>query len=251
MGQILFQDKIGALTNSGSNILMAASSSAPAYLTIGGQQYAVTSQLSVAKPSLTANARYQVFAVQSAGVVSLVISQNENSTGPAGFSSWKLVGCFRANGLASVAFGSFINIVGIPKSDVIGYLPVFTNLGTVVSIEMFYSTNGKNCEIHGKYTMGTGAAALATISIPFTTESSSYIPSVTQVGPVMFGVATSVFSNLLATAGQTAYNFGFTFSSNLGLTSINGNAFGAASVHAPSSNYVPMVELSDTPIQDR
>jgi hypothetical protein len=117
MGQVLRQDKIGQLTHSAGNIIMAASVASPAYLTIGGRQYTVTSNLSVALPSMTANTRYQVFAVQSGGVVSLVISQNENSVGPAGFLSWKLVGSLMANNASPVVFGSFINIKGSPTTQ--------------------------------------------------------------------------------------------------------------------------------------
>jgi hypothetical protein len=116
MGQVLRIDKIGTLSHSAGNILMAASVSNPAYLTIGGQQFKVTSQLSVALPAMSANTRYQVFAVQTAGVVSLVISLNENSVGPVGYSRWKLVGSLMANGALSVSFGSFINISGTPRS---------------------------------------------------------------------------------------------------------------------------------------
>ena len=119
MSQVLRADKIGQLTHSAGNITMAASISSPAYLTIGGKQFTITSNLVVALPSMAANTRYQVFAVQSGGVVSLVISQNENSVGPAGFLSWKLVGSLTSNGAVAVGFGSFLNIEGVPKTDLI------------------------------------------------------------------------------------------------------------------------------------
>lgn len=115
MPQKIFDDKIGQLTHSAGNITMAASMSSPAFLTIGGQQYKVTSNLVAPLPTLEAAARYQVFAVQSGGVVSLVISQNENSVGPAGYASWKLVGSLMADDFAQ--FGSFLNIKGVPSSD--------------------------------------------------------------------------------------------------------------------------------------
>ncbi len=113
MAQKIRDDKIGALSHSAGNILMAASIASPAYLTIGGQQFKVTTQLSVAVGSLTANTRYQIYAVQSAGVVSLVISLRENSLGPVGYSRWKLVGSILSNYLG--AFGAFINIKGVPR----------------------------------------------------------------------------------------------------------------------------------------
>jgi len=244
MGQVRVKDKIGALSEGGGTITLQ-----PSILTVGGQQY-TTNALNVALPAMAANTRYQIYAVSTVGIISLVISTNENSVGPAGYDAWKLVGSFRANGLTSVAFGAFINIVGIPKSGIIPYLPVFSNLGTVINIQMFYSTFGKLCEVHGKYTMGTGAAAIASMSIPFTLESTTYIPSTTQAGPVMFNNVTSVFCNLLTTAAATVFNYGFTFSGATGGVPINGNSFGAGTIHEPSSNLTPMAELSDTPIED-
>jgi hypothetical protein len=119
MSQVLRPDKIGQLTHSAGNIIMAASAASPAYLTVGGRQYKVVSQLSVALPTLAANNRYQVFAVVSGGNPILVISQNENSVGPAGFASWKLVGSFYANGLVVVGFGGFVNIEGVPQTELI------------------------------------------------------------------------------------------------------------------------------------
>ena len=108
MAQKIRDDKIGALSHSAGNILMAATNALPAYLTIGGQQYKITSQLSVALPAMTANGRYQIYAVQSAGVVSLAISSNENSAGPSGYLGWKLLGSLTADG--SSAFLSFNSI---------------------------------------------------------------------------------------------------------------------------------------------
>lgn len=89
MGSLLRRDKIGNLSEAGGTISLA-----PSILTIGGRQYETTSSINVALPSLTANSRYQVFAVQTAGVVSLVVSQNENSQGPNGYSGWRVVGAF-------------------------------------------------------------------------------------------------------------------------------------------------------------
>jgi hypothetical protein len=149
MGQVLRQDKTGQLTHSAGNIIMAASVASPAYLTIGGRQYTVTSNLSVALPSMTANTRYQVFAVQSGGVVSLVISQNENSVGPAGFLSWKLVGSLYSNGMSPVAFGSFVNIKGTPQTEnpipynlVIGGTVAAPTLGATAINRAFWSRSG-------------------------------------------------------------------------------------------------------------
>jgi|GEM_PF-2686904 len=111
MGQKLYTDRIGALSFSTPNVLLAAS-----ILTIGGQQY-VTSALSVSVPVMTANTLYMVYAVQTAGVVSLVISVNVNSVGPTGYSSWKLVGAFYTDGTVSPTLGTFVTIDGVPTAQ--------------------------------------------------------------------------------------------------------------------------------------
>ena len=121
MAQRLRDDKIGALTG-GASISMAASSASPAWLTIGGQQYRITSALTVSTTLTSANTRYQVYAVISGGSPALVISSNENSVGPAGYTSWKLVASYYTNGMSPVAFGSFINIEGVPETGEITWV---------------------------------------------------------------------------------------------------------------------------------
>lgn len=105
-------DKIGTLSESSGTITMQAS-----VLTIGGQQYNETSALTVAATLAAKNTRYQIYAVRSGGNTILVVSSNENSVGPAGYTAWKLVGSYYANGASTPAFGSFVNITGIPKSE--------------------------------------------------------------------------------------------------------------------------------------
>lgn len=100
MAQKLFNDKIGTATHSTGVISLAASK-----LTIGGQQYITTSSVSrtiTNDVTLAANTLYMVYAVISGGAVALRISTNVNSVGPAGFSSWKLVGAFDTDGTAAV-----------------------------------------------------------------------------------------------------------------------------------------------------
>lgn len=123
MGFKLFEEKIGALTHNSGVISLA-----PSVLNVGGQQY-VTSTLSrtiSTDVTLTANGLYMVFVVISGGALQLRISSNANSVGPSGFTYWKLVGAFYANGLASVAFGSFVNIYGTPSTELIDYISTIT-----------------------------------------------------------------------------------------------------------------------------
>jgi hypothetical protein len=120
MAQKLRDDKIGTLSQSSGIITMSASTSIPVYLTIGGQQYKVTSNLSrtiSTDLTMTANSLYMIYAVRNSGNTELRVSANVNSIGPAGFSSWILVGAFYANGLLTPSFGSFVNITGAPTSE--------------------------------------------------------------------------------------------------------------------------------------
>ncbi len=118
MGQKLRDDKIGLLSHSSGTITVAASTSVPTYLTIGGQQYKVTTNLSrtiATDLAMVANNLYMVYAVRNSGNTELRISTNVNSVGPAGFSSWKLVGAFYAN--KTPAWGTFVTIEGVPVSN--------------------------------------------------------------------------------------------------------------------------------------
>lgn len=108
-------DKITTVTHLAGAFNLAAG----AILTIGGLQYTTDAVKTVLLSSITpvGTTRYQIYAVISGGDVILVLSTNQNSTGPAGYTSWKLVGSFYTNGLAIVAFGAFVNIKGRPKTD--------------------------------------------------------------------------------------------------------------------------------------
>lgn len=113
MGFKLLNDKLGALSHSAGVITIQAS-----ILTIGGQQYATAAMTRTisADVTMTANNLYMIYAVVSSGVVQLRISSSVNSVGPAGFTSWQLVGAFYSDGLAVIGFGSFVNITGVPES---------------------------------------------------------------------------------------------------------------------------------------
>jgi hypothetical protein len=110
-------DKIGTMSQSAGVITMAASIGVPAILTIGGTQYTVTSNLTrtiATDVTLTLQNLYMVYAVVSAGVATLRVSTNLNSVGPAGFTSWKLVGAFYTD--ASAAFIDFVSAKSITPS---------------------------------------------------------------------------------------------------------------------------------------
>jgi len=281
MGQKLFTDKIGTLSHSAGNILMAASVSSPVYLTIGGQQFKITSQLSVALPAMSANARYQVFAVQTAGVVSLVISLNENSVGPVGYSRWKLVGSLRANG--SLVFGGFSNIKGSSSDWIlsgtfqIGATTTAPTYGTAtIDVnQLWYKIEGNSARIRwawvksvtGTATAGTGMYLFpmpANISIDVT----KLVPDTTVIGAnaanprsnnvgsynasttgaaFTGGVTVYDSANVLLSGSDTVVN-----NASLGTISAGFGAItGAAQMGYGVDALVPILGSSNTPIEDR
>ena len=162
---MIIQERWPALVKSGSNIVLPASTVSIAYLKVGGRALSLTSQLSVAIPALTANTRYQVFCVAPLGVPALVVSTNENSVGPVGYASWKLVGSFYADGLASVGFGSFVTITGAPVSEWYGWLPVGTWTSNVTYTGML-KRFGKQLEGQVKIVC-SGAPTSAVLDVDF------------------------------------------------------------------------------------
>lgn len=110
MGQVIRPDKFNLTKISSTQIRLPLGS----VVTIGGQQYTMLANVDLTLSSLAANTLYMVYAVLSGGVVSLVTSTNVNSVGPAGYTSWKLVGAFYSN--ASSQHGGFVTIEGEPTT---------------------------------------------------------------------------------------------------------------------------------------
>lgn len=114
MGFKLGEDVLGVLSHNTGVITMA-----PSLVTVGGQQYRTGTLIRTIATDVTmaASTLYIVFAVLNSGNVELRISANMNSIGPAGFSAWTIVGAFYSNNAGTVAFSSFVNITGVPRSD--------------------------------------------------------------------------------------------------------------------------------------
>ena len=284
MGQRLRDDKIGQLTHSAGNITMAASLASPAYLTVGGRQYTITSSLSVALPSMAANTRYQVFAVQSGGVVSLAISQNENSVGPAGFLSWKLVGSFSSNGLSPVTFGAFFNIDDSPECSLINGGPVVFNStgtpptkGTVQQDQFNWRRIGNILEFDIRYfhaAAGTNGTGVYRFPLPVPGVSINTDLTGVQTGLSVLARSTVVGSGSAHDAGNNIWANAIVVSSNslslqgptsgspgttyfFGGTTTNNNGTGSDWWGLGVSNRgyqligrLPILEWSTTPIKD-
>lgn len=246
-------DKIGQLTQGGSNINLG-----PSVLTIGGLQYHTESTLTVAMPTLVANNRYQVYAVASSGAAILVISQNENSMGPAGYDSWKLVGSFYANGLSSVGFGSFVTITGKPSTGLVSYLPVVTNLGAATGlISGLYERDGVNCKVQIKLFQngiaGTGGSTVSfstPINAPINLTALQFVQNNLKNYAQTYGVeiATQFFISgcaLLANGSGASVVI-----EDLGTGgAYSGSAFTATSEASIEVEF-PVIGWSNTPIED-
>ena len=166
MSSLLRKDKIGALNESGGNILLG-----PSILTIGGRQYETTSQIQVALPSfnILLETRY-VYAILNAGNVELVISSNVNSNGPTGASSWKLVGAFMVGqtGAGALEFGAFMDIDASPSTRLFhaGQMefgttgatpPTKSSIPTVDSVQLQRKGSSMRCIMSYRHTSQSGA----------------------------------------------------------------------------------------------
>lgn len=165
MGQVLKKDKIGALSENSGTITLE-----PSVLTVGGQQYQTSTltRLIADDVTLTAVTRYQIYAVVDSSNVVLRISTNENSVGPSGFTSWKLVGSFYSDGLSSVGFGDFVNITGTPET---GPIPFEMEVQAVTTDpsksnspdrdEAFFVRNGRKVSFSYNFQASTGTGGTA------------------------------------------------------------------------------------------
>ncbi len=170
MAQRLGEDRIGALSHNAGVVTLAASR-----ITIGGQQYPITS-LQHTLSTMTSSTLYMLYVVISAGTPTLVKSTNFNSVGPAGFTSWKLVGALYSNGITTPVFGSFVNIDGKPASDFIDYTLTIVDAGlnNVISASPItavakFARDGNQIQITWAYyqtgvvgTAGSGAYQIGT-----------------------------------------------------------------------------------------
>jgi len=147
-------EKIGLLSEAGGTISLAAS-----VLTVGGRQF-ITPQLQIAVPVLVANDRFFIYVVLNP-IPELVISQNVNSAGPAGFNGHKLVGAFRAGNTLGT-FNKFLGINGEPRffsmlveDDVPILSPSIANgvISTIRHLEILNDSDGNLDTTTGIYTV--------------------------------------------------------------------------------------------------
>lgn len=124
------------------------------------------------------------------------------------------------------------NVTVSLDSDWQAYTPTFSNLGTVTSINVRYRKKGSNIQIAGMYTIGTGAAAVASISLPAGLTTTSDLGTATLVGYLGFQSASDPSGQILASANSTVLNLGLQSSVLTGLVAANGNTFASSTRHS-------------------
>lgn len=127
MGFIKKQDSLGALTYNAGIITLQ-----PSFITIGGQQYS-TSILTYTVTGLTANTKYNLFAVVVGVTVSLVASTNSITLGPSGYTKFYFIRAFATN--SSGTFGSFAGTMADP-------FPVGTIIDSLLTEAQFQALMG-------------------------------------------------------------------------------------------------------------
>jgi hypothetical protein len=248
MGQVLKSDVLGTLAHNAGTLTLTS-----ARLTIGGQQYSVTSvsRLISTDVTVTASTTYFVYAVISAGLVALRISTNVNSMGPSGFSAWKLIGAFLAND--TPAFGSFMNIEGTPRTQTnLRWTPSgASGFGTIGSPEMNYTRDGRWLVCDFRFTTGTVAAATAFITLPsgLVWDTAVWQQTTYNLGP-MTNNSNVNFVHMFAASSNADRIFFNTSTGALG-SAMNGNASPFASGQIESGQFrVPISGWGIIPLKD-
>ena len=138
-------------------------------------------------------------------------------------------------------------IYGSPVLDAVAYTPAFSNLGTVTNVSMKYKRIGDSVQIFGNFTAGTTVAAIATMTLPpGLSIDSTKISALTLVGYSQRAAADARNFGILANGGDTFLTFSAQGSSDVGLTSQNGNALTSSGVTHSFFCQVPITSYSSS-----
>lgn len=244
MAQKIKDDKIGALSHSSGTITLQSSR-----LTIGGQQYS-TSALQLALSGLSVHTTYMLYVVLSSGVPILVQSTNVNSVGPAGYTSWKLVGAFLSN--ESSGWGAFLNIEGTPRTQTnMRYTPSgASGFGTIGSPEMNFFRDGAYLLCDFRFITGTVSGATAFLTLPSgLVYSSDFQQTTYNVGTLTNNSAVNFVHMFLSSSNADRIFFN-TATGALG-SAIAGNTSPFASGQIESGQYrIRISGWSNVPLKD-
>lgn len=242
MGQVLKKDKIGSLSEAGGTVTLGPSS-----LTIGGQQYTNSTSINLVLPALSANTRYQIYAIRSAGNTILITSTNENSIGPAGADSWKLVGSFLSSGTS--VFGNFLDIKGRTDTGWLSYTPTINGFGAVASVDIEYRINKSILELRGNFTAGTTVASETQLTLPNSYDVDSSLAARKLVGYHTFGTSGAATGTILIEASNSYINFGLQSAGTFGYNLALGNSYSSGQIISFFAS-VPLEGLTSEIIED-
>lgn len=184
MGQIRGSDNIPSVVKASTTSLTLAATylGKPTRLTLGGQQYTISSALTLNTAtiglngldagSLASNTLYYVYgAVNTGGTVGLVASLSAPATGPSGFAANKFLGRFRTDFAAAavntVAMDASIQPQGAAFSSVT-LTPAWTNTtGMTVTNALTTYRYGEELVLNGYSTFVGDGSSASTIYLNF------------------------------------------------------------------------------------
>lgn len=260
-------EKLGEISYSSGTqqITMGASR-----LRVGGG-FLSTDGLSVSVPngSLSAHARYFVYAVNTFGILSLVVSLNPPSLGPAGFSAYRLVKAFHSNEAGN--FGVFYSsLSGRPRfEDTLLFTFVPDSTGTPPTVgssgETFnhFMVDGRFLWwrfVYYRLNPGTQGSGTYKYSLPFgtidigknTVSPSSFVGQ--NLGDANVVLPSSSRRCMCTVIDQSTLDA-------IGLKAVDGasdggvfhgsfHGFGNNSLDISFTAKIPLLELSETPLED-
>lgn len=172
---------------------------------------------------------------QSTGLVTIQSSgSNTISTVPSGASC--TITCILTSGTTAASWYGLVNTV---VDEWVSYTPTFSaGFGTVTSISMYSRRVGANLEINGRFTTGTVAGSVATMTLGYqgtnsnVTSSNTVIPTLIGAGNVVGTIAFAGAIYVTVAPNVGVINFGIQNGSNSALAQANGSAvFNSSSVY--------------------
>lgn len=170
-----------------------------------------------------------------------------------------LIGAYQSTGVASPAFGSFLNIIGAPRSQKISFTPTLTGFGTATNISFYYERSGGILTCQGTFTAGTTANVLFSASLPTNLTIDTTLLSITgnttaaagsDVGYWLANTASPQRTDAI-TAPGTSTTLIYLGGGNSAPMVPNATATTMASNQVSACNYiVPIVGWSNVPLKD-
>lgn len=202
-----------------------------------------TKTYTVSVGSPTANTLYHLYLRISGGTLTMFAVTTIPSTYRVSFPEAVLVGAYYSNGITTPAFGTFVNIDGVPTSQPIQYNPVVSGL-TLTSSEMMWWRYGLQMFVDGKYVVATVAGTEGQLGLPssYASAAAAIIPSLRRSGT---GSQTDIQMSIEPGVGYFTYiSFGATPAKQ------NGSTVLTVSDTAHINASTPITGWSNTPLKD-